>query len=81
MDGVRQRDGASSILALMRNCKNLCGDAKGDGQEKQIKVLSTDAPCRGGPTRSSDEAAVMAVEQRGRIGLLKFVSTRMGRNA
>lgn len=78
--GVRHREGASSILALVWNCKNLRGDAKEDGQEKKIEALSTDALCRGGPARSSDEAAVMAVEQRGRMGLLKCSSTRKGRN-
>lgn len=80
VDGVRQKDGVSSILALMWNCKNLRRDAKGDGQEKKIKALSTDAQRRGGLTRSSEEVAVMAVEQRGRIGLLNLASTRRGRS-
>ena len=79
--GVRQRDGANSILALVRNCKNLHCDAKEDGQEKKIEALSTDARCGGGPVCSSDEAAVMAAERRGRIGLLNSASTRKGRNA
>lgn len=78
---VRQRDGASSIQALVWNCKNLHCDVKGDGQEKKIEAQSTEAQCRGGSTRSSDEAAVMAVERRGRVGLLDSVSTRKGRNA
>ena len=81
MGGVRHRDGASSILALVRNCKNLHCDAKEAGQEKKIKALSTDAQCRGGPACSSDEAAVMAAERRGWVGLLKSASTRKGRNA
>lgn len=79
--GVRQRDGASSILAFMRNCKNPHCHAKEDGQEKKIEVLSTDGQCRGGSACSSDEAAVMVVEQRGWIGLLNSASTRMGRSA
>ena len=79
--GVRHRDGASSILALVRNCKSLRCDVKEDGQEKKIEALSTDAQCRGGPACNSDEAAVMAAEQRGRVGLLNSASTRKGRNA
>ena len=34
MGGVRHRDGASSVRALVRNCKNLRCDVKGAGQEK-----------------------------------------------
>jgi len=37
---------------------------------KTHENLSTDARHRGGPARSSDEASVMDVEQRGRIVLL-----------
>ena len=46
--GVRHKDGVSSILALVRNCKNLHCDAKEDGQEKKIEALSTNAQCGGG---------------------------------
>ena len=81
MGGVRHRDGASSILALVWNCKNLRCDVKEDGQEKKIEALSTDAQCRGGPACSSNEAAVIAAERRGRVGLLNSASTRKGRNA
>ena len=39
------------------------GSAPGSGN---CEALSTDAGCAGGPVRSSDEAAVMVVERRGR---------------
>ena len=46
--------------------ENLAGDAKGKGTSgSNRKAESTDAPERGGLPRSSDEAAVMAVERRG----------------
>ena len=52
------------------SCKereNLAGDAKGKGSSgSNRKAESTDAPERGGLLRSSDEAAVMVVERRGR---------------
>ena len=53
------------------SCKereNLAGDAKGKGPSgPNRKAESTDAPERGGLLRSSDEAAVMVVERRGRV--------------
>src|SRR5215468_10459747 len=52
------------------SCKereNLAGDAKGKGPSgPNRKAESTDAPERGGLLRSSEEAAVMVVERRGR---------------
>jgi hypothetical protein len=52
------------------SCKereNLAGDAKGKGTSgSNRKADSTDAPERGGLLRSSEEAAVMVVERRGR---------------
>ena len=46
--------------------ENLDGDAKGKGTSgSNREAESTDAPERGGLPRSSDEAAVMAVERRG----------------
>jgi hypothetical protein len=46
--------------------ENLAGDAKGKGASgSHRKAESTDAPERDGLLRSSDEAAVMAVERRG----------------
>ena len=48
--------------------ENLAGDAKGKGTSgSNREAESTDAPERGGLPRSSDEAAVMAVERRGRV--------------
>ena len=45
---------------------NLIEDAKGKcSKRKKRKAESTDASVRDGPLRSSDEAAVMAVERRG----------------
>ena len=67
MGGVRHRDGASSIQALRWNCGNSDRDAKRACQAKKSKALSTDARFEGGPTRRSDEAAVMDAEQRGRV--------------
>ena len=53
------------------SCKereNLAGDAKGKGPSgANRKAESTNAPERGGLLRSSDEAAVMVVERRGRV--------------
>src|SRR5450432_2616967 len=53
------------------SCKereNLAGDAKGKGASgSNRKADSTDAPERGGLLRSSEEAAVMVVERRGRV--------------
>src|ERR1700690_240844 len=46
--------------------ENLAGDAKGKGASgSNREAESTDAPERGGLPRSSDEAGVMLVEQRG----------------
>jgi len=48
--------------------ENLAGDAKGKGTSgSNRKADSTDAPERGGLLRSSEEAAVMVVERRGRV--------------
>src|SRR5215510_12343827 len=53
------------------SCKereNLAGHAKGKGPSGgNRKAESTDAPERGGLLRSSEEAAVMVVERRGRV--------------
>jgi hypothetical protein len=37
VDGVRHREGAISIQALMRNCGNLYLDVKGEGQEQNSR--------------------------------------------
>jgi hypothetical protein len=43
-----------------------CGERERSKRQNR-KELSTVAECAGGPVRSSDEALVMRVEQRGRI--------------
>lgn len=65
--GVRHRGSASLVRALMLNCGNLRQRWKGKGTSPKGKADSTDAQPRGGATRSSNEVAVMAMEQRGRI--------------
>ena len=48
--------------------ENLAGDGKGKGASgSNREAESTDAPEGGGLPRSSDEAAVMVVERRGRV--------------
>ena len=57
-----------SQLGSCKERENLAGDAKGKGTSgSNRKAESTDAPERGGLLRSSDEAAVMVVERRGRV--------------
>ncbi|MVF25024.1 hypothetical protein EVC37_26045 [Methylocaldum sp. BRCS4] len=65
--GVRHRGSVSVIRALTLNCGNLRRRCEGKGASPKGEADSTDAPPRGGATRSSAEAAVMAVERRGRI--------------
>ena len=55
--------------------ENLTGDAKGKGASgSNREAESTDAPETDGLPRSSDEAAVMAVERRGRSSRLERVN-------
>jgi len=68
MGGVRRRGGASLIWARPWNCGNSNYDVvKERGQVNKSKAASTDAWFEDGPTRISVEAAVMAVERRGRV--------------
>jgi len=60
--GDRRRDGASLIWAHSWNWGNSTQDVKGRGQVKKSKAASTDGCVEGGPTRISDEAAVVAAE-------------------
>ena len=61
----RQREARSGCRTER---ENLAGDAKGKGASgSNRKAESTYAPERGGLLRSSDEAAVMVVERRGRV--------------
>jgi hypothetical protein len=50
-----------------------------NAQAQKRKAESTDASVRGGPLRSSDEAAVMAVERRGWAVQFKSGQPAMGR--
>jgi len=65
--GVRHRGSAILVQALVWNCGNLRLRCKGKGTSYKGEADNTDAQPRGGATRSSAEAAVMAVERRGRI--------------
>ncbi len=65
--GVRRKGGVISIWARLWNCGNSISDAKGRNQVTKSKVASTNALMEDGPACSSDEAAVMAVERRGRV--------------
>ncbi len=67
LGGVRHIGGVISIQALRRNCGNSSCDAKGACQVKQSEALSTDAQLEGGPARKSNDAALIAVERRGRV--------------
>jgi hypothetical protein len=46
---------------------------------KRNKALSTDAWLEDGPARKSDEVAVMAAEQRGRVALVDPIANSLGR--
>jgi len=63
--GVRHRGSVSLILALTLNCGNLRWRCKAKGTSSKGEADSSDVPPRDGAARSSDEAAVMAVERRG----------------
>lgn len=66
--GIRCIGGVTVFQARMRNVGTCCLDAKGADQAGNTReVLSTEARRRGGVTRSSDEAVVMAVERRGHV--------------
>src|SRR5271167_891485 len=61
--GVRHRGSVSVIWALMLNCGNLRWRWQAKGTSRRGEADSSDASPRGGAARSSDEAAVMAVER------------------
>jgi hypothetical protein len=65
--GVRHRGSAILAQALVWNCGNLRLRCEGKGTSRVGEADNTDAQPRGGATRSSVEAAVTAVEQRGRV--------------
>jgi hypothetical protein len=67
-DGIRCIDGVTLFQAWVWNVGTCCSDGKGDDQAgAPRKIQSTDAERRDGVTRSSVEAAVMAVEPRGHV--------------
>jgi hypothetical protein len=58
----------TSTQAFMRNAGTSRFDVKGEAQVEDLhKRGSTEAKHWGGTIRSSDEAAVMGVERRGRV--------------
>ncbi|WP_090695451.1 hypothetical protein [Nitrosomonas sp. Nm34] len=63
--GVRHRGSVSLIRALTLNCGNLRWRCEAKGTSSKGEADSSDVPPRGGAARSSDEAAVTAVERRG----------------
>ena len=65
LGGVRHRGSVSLVRALTSNCGNLRWRCKAKGTSSKGKADSSDAAQRDGAARSSDEAAVMAVERRG----------------
>ena len=55
------------VQAYSWNCRNLGGDVKGKMQVKISRDRILMHHLRGGASRSSDEASVMEVEQRGSV--------------
>ena len=74
LDDVRCRGCMSLIQALLWNVGTCWSNAKGRGVALMRNSASTDVDQRGGATRSSDEAAVMAVEQRGCVIRSEFIT-------
>jgi group II intron reverse transcriptase/maturase len=71
----------NSEQALVRNMRTCRPDVKGETDVVLPHRKSTDAGHRGGPSRSSDEASVMEVEQRGwPVQLNKDGQPHCGRN-
>lgn len=79
--GVRCRGGVSPVCCSCMEREKACADTAVvslQRQEVPDKDVSTVAAHAGGPVRSSVEAAVMAVERRGRVVCGMFVrSTRL----
>jgi hypothetical protein len=63
--GVRHRGSAILIRALTLNCGNLRWRCQGKGTSVKREADSTNAPSRGGATRSSVELPVIGRERRG----------------
>ena len=62
-DGVRHRGSASLLRALTLNCGNLRRQWQAKGTSPKGEADSSKVLSRDGAVRSSDEAAVMAVER------------------
>jgi len=72
--GARHRGGVSLIRALTLNCGNLSPRCLRERHKRRSREAdSIDAWHRGGQVRSSDETAVMAVEQRGLATQRRFI--------
>jgi hypothetical protein len=65
--GVRHKGSVSLVRAPILNCGNLRWRCQGKGTSEKGEAESTEAPSRGGATRSSDEVTVMVMERRGRV--------------
>jgi len=63
--GVRCRGGVTLIQAFVRNLGTCSKMKRENVQAQKRKAESTNASIRGGPPRSSEEVAVIAVERRG----------------
>ena len=66
-DGVRHRGSASLLRALTLNCGNLRRQWQAKGTSPKGEADSSKVLSRDGAVRSSDEAAVVAVERRGGV--------------
>ncbi len=80
LDGIRCRGCMILIQAFMWNVGTCWFNAKGRGIMQTHNSASTNVSQRGGVTRSSDEVAVMAVEQRGYVVRLALITNRIGRS-
>lgn len=78
MSGIKM---ARAQFRLFCGTAGTCScNAKGDGQEKKIKALSTEVQHRDGPICMSVEVAVIAAEQRDWVDLSRRASTCEGMN-
>jgi hypothetical protein len=75
-DGVRHRGSVNLVRALTLNCGNLRRRWKAKGTSPKGEADISDALSRDGAVRSSDEAAVMAVERRGGVILGEGMANR-----
>ena len=77
--GIRHEGGVTLGRASISNTGTCRSDVKGEIQATSRREdLSTDAEHRGGDARSSDEALVMRVEQRGVVVWQCYISNPQG---